>query len=42
MMPRGYRYDILDNQIKLVQEMRIPTPDAKKIFYENMASLIDG
>ncbi len=42
MMPRGYRYDILDNQIKLVQEMRVPTPDAKKIFYENLAALIDG
>lgn len=40
MMPRGYRYDILDNQIKLVQEMRVPTPDAKKIFYENLAGLI--
>ncbi|HLA68604.1 MAG TPA: amidohydrolase family protein [Bacteroidota bacterium] len=42
MMPRGYRYDILDNQIKLVQEMRVPTPDAKKIFYENLAALIDA
>jgi len=42
MMPRGYRYDILDNQIKLVQEMRVPTPDAKKMFYENLATLIDA
>lgn len=42
MFPRGYRYDIVDNQTKLAQEMRIPIPDAKKIFYENMASLIDG
>lgn len=42
MMPRGYRYDILDNQLKLTQEMRIPTPEAKKIFYDNLASLIDG
>jgi len=42
MMPRGYRYDILDNQIKLVQEMRVPTPDAKKIFYENLAALIEA
>jgi hypothetical protein len=42
MFPRGYRYDIVDNQTKLAQEMRIPLPDAKKIFYENMASLIDG
>lgn len=41
MLPRGYRYDIVDNQTKLVQEMRIPLPDAKKIFYENMATLID-
>jgi hypothetical protein len=42
MMPRGYRYDILDNQIKLVQEMRVPTSDAKKIFYENLAALIEA
>ncbi|MBI2619930.1 MAG: amidohydrolase family protein [Ignavibacteriales bacterium] len=42
MMPRGYRYDILDNQLKLVQEMRIPTPEIKKIFYENLAGLIDS
>lgn len=42
MMPRGYRYDILDNQLKLVQEMRIPIPDIKKIFYENLAGLLDG
>jgi predicted TIM-barrel fold metal-dependent hydrolase len=41
MMRRGYRYDILDNQLKLVQEMRIPTPEAKKIFYDNLAGLID-
>jgi len=42
MFPRGYRYDIVDNQLKLSQEMRIPTPDIKKIFYDNMAGLIDG
>lgn len=42
MLPRGYRYDIVDNQLKLAQEMRIPTPDIKKIFYENMAGLVDG
>jgi hypothetical protein len=42
MFPRGYRYDIVDNQTKLAQEMRIPLTDAKKIFYENMASLLDG
>lgn len=41
MFPRGYRYDIVDNQTKLVQEMRIPLADGKKIFYENLASLID-
>ncbi|HEX9615395.1 MAG TPA: amidohydrolase family protein [Bacteroidota bacterium] len=40
MMPRGYRYDILDNQLKLAQEMRIPTPDIKKIFYDNLAGLV--
>lgn len=42
MFPRGYRYDIVDNQTKLTQEMRIPLADAKKIFYENLAGLIDG
>lgn len=42
MLPRGYRYDIVDNQLKLVQEMRVPTADIKKIFYENMAGLIDN
>ncbi|MGB2869383.1 MAG: amidohydrolase family protein [Bacteroidota bacterium] len=42
MLPRGYRYDIVDNQLKLAQEMRIPTPDIKKIFYENMAGLVDS
>jgi uncharacterized protein len=42
MMPRGYRYDILDNQLKLVQEMRVPTPEIKKIFYDNLAALIDA
>ncbi|MEK7670065.1 MAG: amidohydrolase family protein, partial [Bacteroidota bacterium] len=42
MFPRGYRWDILDNQLKLLQEMRIPVPDIKKIFYENLAGLIDG
>lgn len=42
MLPRGYRYDIVDNQLKLVQEMRIPTPDIKKIFFENMAGLVDS
>lgn len=42
MFPRGYRYDIVDNQTKLIQEMRIPLGDGKKIFYENMAALIDG
>jgi len=41
LMPRGYRYDVLDNQLKLVQEMRIPTPEAKKIFYDNLAGIID-
>ena len=42
MLPRGYRYDIVDNQLKLVQEMRIPMPDIKKMFYENAAGLVDG
>ena len=42
MLPRGYRYDIVDNQLKLVQEMRIPTPDIKKIFFDNMALLTDS
>ncbi|MGA3246200.1 MAG: amidohydrolase family protein [Bacteroidota bacterium] len=41
MFPRGYRYDIVDNQTKLVQEMRLPLGDGKKIFYENAASLVD-
>lgn len=41
MFPRGYRYDIVDNQTKLIQEMRIPLSDGKKIFYENAAALID-
>jgi predicted TIM-barrel fold metal-dependent hydrolase len=41
MLPRGYRYDIVDNQLKLVQEMRVPIADIKKIFYENMAGLVD-
>jgi len=41
MLPRGYRYDIVDNQLKLVQEMRVPIPDIKKIFYENLAGLLD-
>ncbi|MBM4168325.1 MAG: hypothetical protein FJ215_04120 [Ignavibacteria bacterium] len=40
MLPRGYRYDILDNQMKLLQEMRVPVSDMKKIFYENLDSLI--
>ncbi|HAL55264.1 MAG TPA: hypothetical protein DCP63_02000 [Bacteroidetes bacterium] len=42
MFPRGYRYDIVDNQTKLAQEMRLPIADAKKLFYENMASLVDN
>jgi uncharacterized protein len=42
LLPRGYRYDIVDNQLKLVQEMRVPIADIKKIFYENMAGLIDN
>jgi len=41
LLPRGYRYDILDNQLKLVQEMRLATADIKKMFYENLAGLID-
>jgi predicted TIM-barrel fold metal-dependent hydrolase len=41
MFPRGYRYDIVDNQTKLIQEMRIPLADGKKIFYENAATLLD-
>ncbi|MDP2883518.1 MAG: amidohydrolase family protein [Ignavibacteria bacterium] len=41
MFPRGYRYDIVDNQTKLVQEMRIPLGEAKKIFYENAAALVE-
>lgn len=39
-LPRGYRYDILDNQIKTLQEMRIQTCDLKKIFYDNLEGLI--
>jgi hypothetical protein len=42
LFPRGYRYDIVDNQTKLVQEMRLPLGDAKKIFYENAASLAES
>jgi uncharacterized protein len=42
LLPRGYRYDIIDNQLKLVQEMRLPMPDIKKIFFENMAGLIEN
>jgi uncharacterized protein len=42
MLPRGYRYDIVDNQLKLVQEMRVQITDIKKIFFENMAGLVDG
>ena len=41
MLPRGYRYDIVDNQLKLVQEMRVPITDIKKIFYDNLAGLLD-
>jgi uncharacterized protein len=40
-LPRGYRYDIVDNQMKLLQEMRVPMGDIKKIFYENMAGLMN-
>ena len=40
MFPRGYRYDIVDNQTKLVQEMRLPLADGKKIFYENANALV--
>jgi len=40
LLPRGYRYDIVDNQLKLAQEMRIPMQDIKKIFYENMAGIL--
>jgi predicted TIM-barrel fold metal-dependent hydrolase len=39
MLPRGYRYDIVDNQLKLAQEMRLPISDIKKIFFENAASI---
>jgi hypothetical protein len=42
LFPRGYRYDIVDNQTKLAQEMRLQLADAKKIFYENAASLADA
>ena len=42
LFPRGYRYDIVDNQTKLAQEMRLPLGEAKKIFYENAASLADA
>jgi predicted TIM-barrel fold metal-dependent hydrolase len=42
LLPRGYRYDIVDNQLKLLQEMRLPLADLKKIFYENMAGLVDN
>jgi Predicted metal-dependent hydrolase of the TIM-barrel fold len=42
LLPRGYRYDIVDNQLKLVEEMRLPVADIKKIFYENMAGLVDN
>lgn len=42
MLPRGYRYDIVDNQLKLVQEMRLSMSDIKKIFYENLAGLVDS
>jgi predicted TIM-barrel fold metal-dependent hydrolase len=42
LLPRGYRYDIVDNQMKLVQEMRVPMADIKKIFYENAAGLVDN
>ena len=41
LLPRGYRYDILDNQMKLLQEMRVQMADIKKIFYENMAGLVN-
>jgi uncharacterized protein len=40
LLPRGYRYDIVDNQLKLVQEMRIPMQDIKKIFYENLMGML--
>jgi predicted TIM-barrel fold metal-dependent hydrolase len=40
LMPRGYRFDILDNQLKLLQEMRMPITHIKKIFYENLATLL--
>ena len=40
MLPRGYRYDIVDNQLKLVQEMRLSLPDIRN--YENMAGLVDN
>jgi len=42
LLPRGYRYDIVDNQLKLVQEMRVGMQDIKKIFYENLAGLLDA
>jgi predicted TIM-barrel fold metal-dependent hydrolase len=42
MLPRGYRYDVVDNQLKLVQEMRLPISDIKKIFYENTAGLVNS
>jgi predicted TIM-barrel fold metal-dependent hydrolase len=42
LLPRGYRYDIVDNQLKLLQEMRLSIADIKKIFYDNMAGLVDN
>jgi predicted TIM-barrel fold metal-dependent hydrolase len=41
LLPRGYRYDIVDNQLKLVQEMRVPMQDVKKIFYDNLAGILE-
>ena len=40
LLPRGYRFDILDNQLKLVQEMRMPITHIKKMFFENLATLL--
>ena len=32
LLPRGYRYDIVDNQLKLVQEMRYLYQISRKYF----------
>jgi predicted TIM-barrel fold metal-dependent hydrolase len=40
MFPRGFRYDILEKQLRIFKDLKVSEEDLRKIFSENILGIM--